>query len=81
MDIYKHEAAARLGVSESAVRLTIRRRRRRSGRHGGRLRTGGVRWHATGSRRRYALVLLAIMALTAAGAVGVAMVTYGVWPG
>ncbi len=81
MDIDLHEAAARLGVSENAVRVTMtRRRRRRSGRHHGRIRTGGVGWQMTGSRRWDALVLLAIGALAAAGGVGVGMFTYAVWP-
>ena len=81
MGVDIHEAAARLGVSESAVRRTIRRRRRRrSGRHHGRLRSAGVGWQMTGSRRRDALGLLAIMALAAGGGGGVAMFTYAVWP-
>ena len=81
MDVDIHEAATRQGVSGSAARLTTRRRRRRrSGRHHGRLRTVGVRGRMTGSRRRYAAVLLALMALAAGGAAGVAIVTYALWP-
>ncbi len=81
MDVDIHEGADRLGVSEGAVRLTItRRRRRRSGRHHGRIRSAGVNWQMTGSRRKDALVLLAIMALAAAGGGGAAMFTYAVWP-
>ncbi len=81
MDVDIHEAAARLGVSENAVRLTItRRRRRRRGCHHGRIRSAGVGWQMTGSRRKDALVLLAIMALVGGVGVGVAMFTYAVWP-
>lgn len=65
------------GLSESTVR---RRRRRRRGRHHGRLRTAREMWHLTRSKWRDALVILTIMALAAAGGVGIAMFTYDAWP-
>lgn len=65
-------------LSESAIK---RRRRRCSNRHHASLRAAGAAWHMTGSRRRDALVVLALMALATAGGVGVAMYTYAVLPG
>ena len=80
MDVHIHKAIARPGVSESAAARTIRRRRRRRrARHHGRLRTA-VTWYLTGIRLRNALILLAIMALAAAGGGVVAMFTYAAWP-
>ena len=63
------EAVRITGLSEST---NGRRRRRRPGRHDGGLRTGGVSWMNV-------LVILAFIALAAAGGVGVAMYTYAVW--